>query len=132
MHVYSLITRKRRNPINESAPALKLTLLSVFWLIRVITPGQNSPFRRNVAAVACCWQHYINLTDPRFEPQTYRSRDECITARPTEIIVVKRFKQDCVLLQCTSLAQSKQLYSMISFALLELISRNLASNPSLN
>ena len=25
----------------------------------------------------------LDLTDPRFEPQTYRSRDECVTARPT-------------------------------------------------
>ena len=45
-----------------------------------LAPEQHSSFRRYVAAVS-------DLTGPRFEPQTSRSRDERVTARPTGRLV---------------------------------------------
>ena len=53
--------------------------------LHVIAPGQHSSsYRRNVTAVASPWKlPASDLTDPRFEPQTCRSKDECVTARQT-------------------------------------------------
>ena len=51
--------------------------------LRVIAPGQHSSFRRNVAAVASHWQHYVRFDRSKIEPQITRSRNERITARPT-------------------------------------------------
>ena len=51
--------------------------------LRVIAPGQHSFFRRNVAVLASRWQSMFHLTGPRLEPQTSRSRDERVSARPT-------------------------------------------------
>ena len=51
--------------------------------IRVIAPGQHSSIRRNGATVVSRWQHCVRLTGPKFEPQTFRSRDERVPARPT-------------------------------------------------
>ena len=33
--------------------------------------------RRNVAAVASHWRHCVDLTDPGFDPQTYRTDSGC-------------------------------------------------------
>ena len=49
----------------------------------VIAPGQHSSFGRNTATVASSWQHCFDLTGPRFNYQTYRSRDDRVPARPT-------------------------------------------------
>ena len=45
---------------------------------RIIAPWQHSFFRRNVVPVASRWQHCV-----RFEPETSRSIDEHVIARPT-------------------------------------------------
>ena len=49
----------------------------------VFAPEQPSFSRRNVSAVASRWQLSVRLTGPRFEPQTFRSRDERATVRST-------------------------------------------------
>ena len=51
--------------------------------LRVIAPRQHSSFRRNVTAVASRWLHYVWFDLPMLAPQTFRSRDEHVTARPT-------------------------------------------------
>ena len=47
--------------------------------LRITAPGQHSSFR-NVAAVACRWQHCADLTGPGFEFLNFRSRDERVIA----------------------------------------------------
>ena len=49
-----------------------------------LRPGNTAPFKE----ISQRWQAVGNtvsdLTGPRFEPQTSRSRDERVTARPTD------------------------------------------------
>ena len=39
---------------------------------------------KNAVAVASRQQHVYNLTGPKFEPQTFRSKNERVIARPTD------------------------------------------------
>ena len=48
-----------------------------------LCPGNTASFKANVAAVASRWQHCVRFDGPRLEPQTSRSTDERVTARPT-------------------------------------------------
>ena len=60
---------------------LRESVYRVCWAhLRVIAPGQHSSFQRNVAAVRAVGHTVSDLTGPRFEPQTSRSRDERVNA----------------------------------------------------
>ena len=45
--------------------------------------GTTAPFEEMSQQWLAVGNTESDLTDPRFEPQTFRFRDECITARPT-------------------------------------------------
>ena len=47
-------------------------------------PGNTSPFEKMLQRWRAVGSTVSDLTGRRFEPQTSRSRDERITARPTE------------------------------------------------
>ena len=47
-------------------------------------PGNTAPFEEMSQRWRTVGNTASNLTGPRFEPQTSRSRDERVTARPTE------------------------------------------------
>ena len=52
--------------------------------LRVIAPvGNTAPFKEMLQRWRAVGNTVSVLTGPRFEPQTYRSRDECVTAQPT-------------------------------------------------
>ena len=49
-------------------------------ILKSLRPGNTATFEENVTAVASRRQHFVNLIGPRFEPQTFCSRDEGVTA----------------------------------------------------
>ena len=52
--------------------------------LRVITPaGKTDPFEEKSQRWRAVGNIVSDLTGPRFEPPTYRSRDKRVTARPT-------------------------------------------------
>ena len=51
--------------------------------------GNTARFRRYVATVASRGNTVSAYTGPRFEPQTSRSREECVTAQPASWIFLK-------------------------------------------
>ena len=48
----------------------------------LLLPGNISPFEETLQQRRAVSKTVPNLTIPRFEPQTYCSRDKCITAQP--------------------------------------------------
>ena len=50
---------------------------------RVIAPGNTASFEEMSQRWRVVGNTVSDLTGPRFEPQTSRSRDERVTARPT-------------------------------------------------
>ena len=67
-HYTRCITTKRVTSLRTQIASLRL--------------NEISSFRRNDAALASRWQYCVDLIGPRFEPQTSRSRDKRVTARP--------------------------------------------------
>ena len=63
-----------------------------------------------------------DLTGPRFEPQTSRSRDERVTARPTGRL--SSLKISCRSLNITLLIRQEILRLLISYEILQKILRN--------
>ena len=51
--------------------------------LHVIAPGNTAPFEEMLRWWRAVGNTVFNLTGPRFEPQTSRSRDERVTVRPT-------------------------------------------------
>ena len=52
--------------------------------LRVITPaGNTGPFEEKSQRWRAIGNNVSDLTGPRFEPPTYRSIEERVTARPT-------------------------------------------------
>ena len=49
----------------------------------LLRPGNTVPFEEMSQQWQAIGNTVSDLTDPRFEPQTYRSREERVTARPT-------------------------------------------------
>ena len=47
-----------------------------------LCPGNAAPFKEMLQQWRAVGKTLFNLTGPRFEPQTTRSRDERVTARP--------------------------------------------------
>ena len=45
--------------------------------------GNTAPFEESLQRWRAISNTVQDLTGPRFEPLTFRSRDECVTARPT-------------------------------------------------
>ena len=48
-----------------------------------LRPGNTAPFEEMLQRWRAVGNTVSDLTGPRFEPQTSRSRDERVTARPT-------------------------------------------------
>ena len=55
-----------------------------------LRPGNTAPFEETSQQWRAVGNTVSNLTGPRFEPQTSRSRDECVTARPTGRSISKK------------------------------------------
>ena len=54
-----------------------------------LRPGNTAPFEEMSQRWRAVGNTVFDLTDPRFEPQTSRSRDERVTTRPTGRYVFK-------------------------------------------
>ena len=98
MHVYQFSA----NQINQIFHYTRCITLKRVTSFRGPSPrhcacGQHNSLRRNVAAVANRWKHCDQLTGPSFEPQTSRSRDKRVTARPTDLFFLqnKESNYDC-------------------------------------
>ena len=52
--------------------------------LRIIAPGKQNSFQRNVQRLRAVGNTVSNLTGPRFEPQTSRSRVKRVTKINTE------------------------------------------------
>ena len=57
-----------------------------------LLPSNTAPFKEMLQRWRAVGNTVSNFTGPKFEPQTSRSRDERVTARPTCIINIKSIK----------------------------------------
>ena len=100
LSLYSLYYAEASNELRGPSPAL-------------LRPGNTCFFRRNVAAVASRWQHCVRFYCQRFEPQTSRSKDERVTARPWKVNLEKTMYR----LPATLIACIRRRYSGSQFVL---------------
>ena len=64
--------------------------------LHVIAPGNTVPFQEMPQRWRVVGNTVSDLTGPRFEPQTYRSTDECVTARPPGRLLQKEILKICL------------------------------------
>ena len=87
-HCYPIPNKKQLNLSNRIFHYTRsITPMRVTSLRRPISaslrPGNTAPFWQMAQRWRAVGNTESNLNGPRFEPQTSRSRDECVTARPT-------------------------------------------------
>ena len=58
-----------------------------------LRPGNTAPFEKMSQRWRAVGNTVFDLTGPRFKPQTSRSRDERVTARPCEIKFMHGFSR---------------------------------------
>ena len=62
-----------------------------------LRPGNTAPFEEMSQRWRAVGNTVSDLTGPRFEPQTSRSRDERVTARPTGRLGLAYYALNCLL-----------------------------------
>ena len=60
-----------------------------------LRPGNTASFKEMSQRWQAIGNTVLDLTGPRFEPQTSRSRDEGVTARPTGRLIYRNYRSVC-------------------------------------